>query len=60
MIREFDSQRILHVDLAAGKTWVEDVPRSDVQKYLGGRGLAAKWLYEQVPAGADPSVPRTS
>jgi len=28
-----------------------------VRKYLGGRGLAARWLYERVPAGADPLGP---
>ena len=57
MQREIGKQRILHVDLAASKSWVEDVPQADLQKYLGGRGLAAKWLYDRVPAGADPLGP---
>jgi aldehyde:ferredoxin oxidoreductase len=57
MIRDIGKQRVLHVGLSDGKTWVEDVPPGDLLKYLGGRGLAAKWLYEQVPAGADPLGP---
>jgi aldehyde:ferredoxin oxidoreductase len=57
MIRDIGKQRVLHVSLADGKTWVDEVPPSDLLKYLGGRGLAAKWLYEQVPAGADPLGP---
>ncbi|MGB9592605.1 MAG: aldehyde ferredoxin oxidoreductase N-terminal domain-containing protein, partial [Anaerolineae bacterium] len=57
MLRDIAKQRLLHVNLSSGKTWVEDVPLEDLRKYLGGRGLAAKWLYEQVPAGADPLGP---
>jgi len=57
MIRDIGKQRILHVNLSDGKTSVEDVPLEDLKKYLGGRGLAAKWLYERVPAGADPLGP---
>ena len=57
MIRDIGKQRILHADLSNGKTWVEDVPQEDLKKYLGGRGLAAKWLYERVPAHADPLGP---
>jgi len=57
MLRDLSKQRILHVQLSNGKTWVEDVPPPDVKKYLGGRGLAAKWLYELTPAGANPLGP---
>ncbi len=57
MLRDIGKQRLLHVNLSTRETWVEDVPVEDLQKYLGGRGLAAKWLYEQVPAGADPLGP---
>jgi aldehyde:ferredoxin oxidoreductase len=57
MIRDIGKQRLLHVDLSDGKTWVEDVPQEDTRKYLGGRGLAAKWLYEHLPAGIDPLEP---
>jgi aldehyde:ferredoxin oxidoreductase len=57
MLRNIGKQRILHVDLLEGKTWIEDVPQADLVKYLGGRGLAAKWLYERVPAGIDPLGP---
>ncbi len=57
MLRDIGKQRILHVDLLEGKTWREDVPHADLVKYLGGRGLAAKWLYERLPAGIDPLGP---
>ena len=57
MLRDIGKQRVLHVDLSEAKTWVEDVSQEDLLKYLGGRGLAAKWLYERVPADADPLGP---
>ncbi len=57
MLRDIGKQRLLHVDLATGETSVEDVAQADLHKYLGGRGLAARWLYERVPAGTDPLGP---
>ncbi len=50
-------QRVLHVDLLRRDSWVEVVGRDVIEKLLGGRGIAAKLLYELVPQGADPMGP---
>lgn len=47
---------LLEVDLSRGKANVLDVTE-DVVKYLGGRGLGAKLLWDRVPQGADPLSP---
>ena len=39
--------KILRVDLTTGKFADQEVPKDDLVKYLGGRGLAAKILYEE-------------
>jgi len=57
MTREVASQRILNVDLTSNKTWVEEVPREELLRLLGGRGISAKLLYERVPGGIDPLGP---
>ncbi|MBW2618329.1 MAG: aldehyde ferredoxin oxidoreductase family protein [Deltaproteobacteria bacterium] len=57
MIRNLDEQKVLYVDLSAGRTWVEDVPPQEVVKFLGGRGLAAKILAQRIKPGIDPLGP---
>ncbi len=39
--------KILRVDLATGKFTDQETSKEDDRKYLGGRGLAAKILYEE-------------
>ena len=56
-IRDIAAQRILNVDLDTGQVNTEDVSRRDLVRLLGGRGLAAKFLYERIPAGTDPLGP---
>jgi aldehyde:ferredoxin oxidoreductase len=48
------SGKILRADLSTGKVTVEDLDAEVARKYLGGRGLAARILFDEVPAGADP------
>lgn len=38
---------MLRVDLTTGKLADQEIPKDDFRKYLGGRGLAAKILYEE-------------
>ncbi|MCL2669827.1 MAG: aldehyde ferredoxin oxidoreductase, partial [Syntrophaceae bacterium] len=45
--------RLLEVNLSTGQKKVVDVTE-DIRRYLGGRGLGAKLLWEKVPRGADP------
>jgi len=50
-------QRALYVDLTTGQTRVETIAPVLIEKLLGGRGIAAKILYDLVPKGADPLGP---
>jgi aldehyde:ferredoxin oxidoreductase len=49
--------RILHVDLSAGTSEYEHLPDALYERFLGGIGLAAKVLWDRIPAGADPMGP---
>jgi len=57
MIRDIGEQRILNADLPSGQTWVEDLPREELLRFLGGRGIAAKILCQRVKEGIDPLGP---
>ncbi len=48
--------RILRVDLSTGKIWTE--PSLEYgQKYIGGRGIAARIAWDEIPAGTGPFDP---
>jgi aldehyde:ferredoxin oxidoreductase len=48
--------KILRVDLSTGKTWTE--PSIEYgQMYMGGRGLAARIAWDEIPAGIGPFDP---
>jgi len=49
--------RILHVDLTTGAAGVEPLGEDAARALLGGNGLAARLLYDAVPAQADPFAP---
>ncbi|MEW6442860.1 MAG: aldehyde ferredoxin oxidoreductase family protein [bacterium] len=49
--------KVLHVDLATGKTRVESEPDETYERLLSGAGLAAKVLFDSIPKGADPLGP---
>jgi aldehyde:ferredoxin oxidoreductase len=49
--------KILHVDLTAGKTWVESLPDEIYLKLVGGRALVAYLMMRDTPAGTDPLGP---
>jgi aldehyde:ferredoxin oxidoreductase len=49
--------KILRVNLTEGTIAEEDIPDDLAKKFLGGAGLASKYLYEGVPKGADPLGP---
>ncbi|WP_144798602.1 aldehyde ferredoxin oxidoreductase family protein [Halorubrum depositum] len=48
--------RILRVDLSAGRVRSERVPAAWRERYVGGKGLGARYLYETDP-GVDPEAP---
>jgi aldehyde:ferredoxin oxidoreductase len=48
---------ILRVDLTTGKVKTEPLPEELAKLYIGGRGLGAKILYDEVRGGVDPLLP---
>ncbi|MGC9020749.1 MAG: aldehyde ferredoxin oxidoreductase family protein [Candidatus Methanodesulfokora sp.] len=48
---------LLRIDLSSGRIRREEIPRRWLDLYVGGRGLGLKYLYEEVPKGADPLGP---
>ena len=48
---------ILKVNLGTGQIDREQFDEAFARKFLGGNGLAAKLIYDNVPAGADPLGP---
>lgn len=49
--------RILRVDLSSGKLWDEPLDEAYARAYVGGSGLAARYLYDRVEADTDPLDP---
>jgi aldehyde:ferredoxin oxidoreductase len=49
--------RWLRVDLSSGKSWVEPLDETRARQYLGGRGMGARILLDEVPTGCDPLGP---
>ena len=49
--------KLLRINLSTGKIITEDIPFPWIQKYLGGRGLAARYYYEEVGPNVDPLSP---
>jgi len=49
--------KLLRVQLAEQRFEVEDIPVSHLEDFIGGRGLAAKYLYDEVRPGTDPLSP---
>ncbi|UCF29056.1 MAG: aldehyde ferredoxin oxidoreductase, partial [Chloroflexota bacterium] len=49
--------KILRVNLNEGALSTEQIPDAWARKYLGGAGLATKYLYDEMPPGADPLGP---
>src|SRR6056297_2197820 len=49
--------RLLRVDLSAEQVDSEPVPDRWRRKYVGGKGLGARYLYEELDPGTDPLAP---
>ena len=45
--------KILRIDLSTGNIASEDLHLDTVKKWVGGVGLGAKYLYEEVPPGVE-------
>ncbi|MES0361812.1 MAG: aldehyde ferredoxin oxidoreductase family protein [Anaerolineales bacterium] len=49
--------KTLRVDLTKGEIYIEDTRQDWARKFMGGAGLATRYLYDEVPQGADPLGP---
>jgi aldehyde:ferredoxin oxidoreductase len=49
--------KLLEIDLTSGKTKSNMISDEMVEKYLGGRGLGARLLFDLLPAKTDPLSP---
>ena len=49
--------RVLRVDLSREEITVEPLDQSILRKFIGGAGLGAKYLYDEVPPGVEWSDP---
>ena len=49
--------KILRVNLAEGKISEEEIPEEMAKKFLGGRGIASKYLFDEVKPGIAPLGP---
>ncbi len=52
-----DRTRILRVDLTAGSVRSEAIPETWRERYLGGKGLGVRYLYEELSPDTDPLSP---
>jgi aldehyde:ferredoxin oxidoreductase len=48
---------VLRINLSTGNATREPLNKSWTRKYFGGRGLGAKYLYEELEAGVEPRSP---
>jgi len=49
--------KILIVNLTEKDFWTETIPDDTLKKFIGGRGLGAKLLYDMIEPGIDPLGP---
>ncbi|MCK5484899.1 MAG: aldehyde ferredoxin oxidoreductase, partial [Desulfobacterales bacterium] len=49
--------KILRINLPEGKIDEENLREDWARKFIGGAGLATRYLYDEVPAGVDPLGP---
>ena len=49
--------RILRVDLSAGRVTSSEIPDRWLENYVGGKGVGARYLYEELEPGTDPEAP---
>ena len=49
--------KFLNIDLSAGNIRTENTDEKLLKRYISGRGLAAKLLYDRMPEGAGALEP---
>jgi aldehyde:ferredoxin oxidoreductase len=51
------TRKIIRVNLTEHTIKIEELPNGQLRKYIGGAGLAARMLYDELAAGIDPLSP---
>ncbi len=51
---DFYQGKVLRIDLSAGTSAVEPLNMEWVEKYIGGKGLLLRYMWEDIPPGLDP------
>lgn len=51
------ADRILRVDLSAERTTSSEIPERWLEHYVGGKGVGARYLYEELEPGTGPEAP---
>jgi len=51
------NEKILEIDLSSEKIKIKDVPKEIIKKYIGGKGVGAKILFDSLKAKTDPLGP---
>jgi aldehyde:ferredoxin oxidoreductase len=54
---DFYQGKVLRLDLTAGTSAVEPLNMEWAQKYIGGKGLLLRYMWEDIPPGLDPWSP---
>jgi aldehyde:ferredoxin oxidoreductase len=54
MLRGGYTGKILRIDLGTRQVWVERVGEADILRFLGGRGLAARYYYNEIAPSVQP------
>ena len=52
--------KLLRVNLTSGSVTEEEIPEKVLREFIGGGGLAAKYMLDEVPADCDPLGPENN
>ena len=56
---DFYQGKVLRIDLSAGTSVVEPLNMEWAEKYIGGKGLLLRYMWEEVPPKVDPWAPES-
>ena len=51
---DFYQGKVLRLDLSAGTSTVEPLNMEWAERYIGGKGLLLRYMWEEIPPGLDP------
>ena len=56
-IKNSYAKKLLRVDLTSGIVTTEEFGQDNIERFIGGRGIASKILYDEVPPEVGPLYP---